>query len=88
MVAAWRSALGHFSDGAGGSRDSNQDAGAGCCKAQREPARQRGTAPSNCTLTFQSCMPAAYLQKETFEKGITGPEGHSVSRPAYLEVRT
>ena len=25
-------------------------------------------------------------QKLTFEAGITGPEGHSLSRPAYIEV--
>lgn len=29
----------------------------------------------------------AMAQKRTFEAGITGPEGHSISRPAYLEVR-
>ena len=25
-------------------------------------------------------------QKATFDAGITGPEGHIISRPAYLEV--
>ena len=28
----------------------------------------------------------AMAQKTTFEAGITGPEGHVISRPAYLEV--
>lgn len=29
----------------------------------------------------------AMAQQKTFEAGITGPEGHSISRPAYLEVK-
>ena len=28
----------------------------------------------------------ALAQKTTFEAGITGPEGHSISRPSYLEA--
>jgi len=28
----------------------------------------------------------AMAQKTTFDAGITGPEGHSISRPSYLEV--
>ncbi len=28
----------------------------------------------------------AMAQKATFDAGITGPEGHIISRPAYLEV--
>lgn len=30
----------------------------------------------------------AMAQKTTFDAGITGPEGHSISRPSYLEVRS
>ena len=29
----------------------------------------------------------ALAQKTTFDSGIIGPEGHSISRPSYLEVR-